>query len=119
MWVGHDRAGRPSSIACGAFLQPKHSTTINHDRTSPMIPCNTVPGPPHDDRSPRYASDDPTTPRIAVDGTRLSLAVIGEGFVATHPLPARGAVTIGRGSEADIRIDHESVSRKHLRLHLG
>jgi two-component system response regulator AtoC len=38
---------------------------------------------------------------------------------ATFDLPDAGAVTVGRGSECDVRIDHASVSRKHVRLHLG
>jgi DNA-binding NtrC family response regulator len=34
-------------------------------------------------------------------------------------LPARGAVTLGRSEEADLRIDDRSVSRHHATLHLG
>jgi DNA-binding NtrC family response regulator len=36
-----------------------------------------------------------------------------------EPLPARGTVRIGRGADNDIRIDHSSVSRRHLTLTLG
>jgi len=38
---------------------------------------------------------------------------------ATFDLPDTGAVTVGRGRECDVRIDHPSVSRKHARFHLG
>jgi DNA-binding NtrC family response regulator len=38
---------------------------------------------------------------------------------ATFDLPDAGAVTIGRGRECDVRIEHPSVSRKHARFHVG
>jgi two-component system, NtrC family, response regulator AtoC len=49
----------------------------------------------------------------------LCLVVLGEGLDATHPLPADGVVTIGRSEDADIRIDHASVSRRHAAITLG
>ncbi len=39
--------------------------------------------------------------------------------VRPHALPARGQVTIGRGTGADIQIDEPSLSRAHLRLELS
>jgi len=33
-------------------------------------------------------------------------------------LPERGVVSLGRAASSDIRLDHESVSRHHARLHL-
>ena len=39
--------------------------------------------------------------------------------VVTHLLPPQGAVLIGRGAEADVRLDDSSVSRLHVRLHMG
>jgi two-component system response regulator AtoC len=42
---------------------------------------------------------------VAVDGTWTS-----------RPLPAGGAITIGRGAEVDVRIDERAVSRLHARL---
>ena len=70
--------------------------------------------------SDRFSSDGLTAdkPQSVKDGGKLNLAVIGEGFVATHPLPDRGVVVIGRGIDSDLRIDHESVSRKHARIHI-
>jgi len=45
---------------------------------------------------------------------------VGTGqSVATHLLPPEGTVTIGRSPEASIRVDDTSVSRQHVRLHLG
>jgi len=38
---------------------------------------------------------------------------------ATFDLPDSGVVSVGRGRECDVRIDHASVSRKHARFHLG
>jgi two-component system, NtrC family, response regulator AtoC len=45
---------------------------------------------------------------------------IGTGqAVATHLLPAEGILVVGRSLEASIRVDDGSVSRQHVRLHLG
>jgi DNA-binding NtrC family response regulator len=45
---------------------------------------------------------------------------IGTGHsVTTHMLPREGIVTIGRAPEASIRIEDASVSRVHVRLHVG
>ncbi|HKO46606.1 MAG TPA: sigma 54-interacting transcriptional regulator [Polyangiaceae bacterium] len=37
----------------------------------------------------------------------------------THPLPAQGTLRLGRGTDNDIRIDDQSVSRYHLLIHVG
>ena len=50
---------------------------------------------------------------------RMSLLVIGDGFVATHPLPAQGSLDIGRGDDAEIVIDVSSISRHHARITVG
>jgi pSer/pThr/pTyr-binding forkhead associated (FHA) protein len=42
-----------------------------------------------------------------------------EGGSVVVDLPLRGTVTVGRGAEADVRLDHTSVSRRHARLVLG
>ncbi len=61
-----------------------------------------------------------TTPAPSpVDLGRLSLIVISDAGATVFELPSRGVVTIGRGERCDVRIDHPSVSRTHLRLHLG
>ncbi len=36
-----------------------------------------------------------------------------------HPLPAHGKLRLGRGTDNDIRIDDQSVSRYHLLIHVG
>src|SRR5204863_438714 len=71
--------------------------------------------------SDRFAADGLTADKASTADAsgRLNLAVIGEGFVASHPLPERGSIVLGRGVDADVRIDHESVSRRHARIHIG
>ena len=56
------------------------------------------------------AGDEAVAPRLTAfwDGGSLS-----------RVLPATGALTIGRSSSCDVRIDHTSVSRKHAILHVG
>ncbi len=49
---------------------------------------------------------------------RRLLAFWKHGSV-TFDLPESGAVTVGRGRDCDVHIDHPSVSRKHARFHLG
>ncbi len=48
-----------------------------------------------------------------------SLLVLRDGESSTHPLGNSGKLSIGRSAEADLRIDHVSVSREHAVLHLG
>jgi hypothetical protein len=45
--------------------------------------------------------------------------VHADGVVTTWPLPRRGSLSIGRATDADIRIDHPSVSREHAAIHVG
>src|SRR4029079_16163911 len=70
------------------------------------------------------------TPGKAVDGPVSTVAEpnapAGLRLYATcahaftsHPPPASGALTIGRGTDCDIAIDDTSVSRLHAVLHLG
>jgi hypothetical protein len=47
------------------------------------------------------------------------LAVRGEGVATTHELPPDGLVTVGRGKEAAVSIRHPSLSRQHVRIHVG
>ncbi len=56
--------------------------------------------------------------RVLAPG-RLRLVVLGEGLFSAHALPLGGDVVVGRGDEADIRIDDRSISRKHAVLHVG
>ena len=50
---------------------------------------------------------------------QLFLLVAGEGVLATEPLPAGGTVAIGRATDADVRIEDQSISREHATLHLS
>src|SRR5260221_5439717 len=47
------------------------------------------------------------------------LLVMGPDLFATHPLPPRGVLTIGRAENADVRLDDPLASRHHARLHIG
>jgi two-component system response regulator AtoC len=62
-----------------------------------------------------------TAPMSAEHGaapTDALLLVAGEGHVSTHELEARPLV-IGRGEDADIRIDHKALSRRHAEIDPG
>ncbi len=52
-------------------------------------------------------------------GDGLALRVVGENLVDLFALPKAGDIVIGRGVEADIRIDDASISRKHAMLSIG
>ena len=54
----------------------------------------------------------------AVSG-HLSLLIVTETRTWTAPLPARGEVILGRGSEAAVRVDDPQLSRRHVMLRLG
>lgn len=47
------------------------------------------------------------------------LIVFADGMPAEHVLPDAGPVVIGRGKDAQIVVEHPSVSRRHAILHLG
>ena len=51
--------------------------------------------------------------------TRLQLVVIGQQAFASMDLPESGELIIGRGEQADVRLDESLVSRRHAVLHLG
>jgi transcriptional regulator with GAF, ATPase, and Fis domain len=55
---------------------------------------------------------------IAAASGRLLVATV-QGRVVRVELPARGRLTVGRGEEADILLDHPSVSRRHVVLDMG
>jgi two-component system, NtrC family, response regulator AtoC len=49
----------------------------------------------------------------------LHMVLIGNGTLATHPLPESGMLTIGRSATCDITLDDKSISRRHAVLNLG
>ena len=56
----------------------------------------------------------------AADATAgLRLIVFCGGQVTSHKLPPHGEVVIGRGEDTQVRIDHATVSRRHVTLLLG
>jgi len=50
---------------------------------------------------------------------KFSLLVVRDGEASTYPLGNSGRLSIGRATEADVRVDHRSVSREHAALYLG
>ncbi len=50
---------------------------------------------------------------------RLYVALIGDGVDATRPLPDNGRVVLGRAEDAEVRIEHRSVSRHHAAIAIG
>src|SRR5688572_8792721 len=55
-------------------------------------------------------------PRALDPSARLCLIVFCGGQVSSHPIPRLGQVVIGRGEDATVRIDHVTVSRKHVTI---
>ncbi len=52
----------------------------------------------------------------AARGGRWRVVLVTEGGSSSFALPPRGAVTIGRGEDAEIRLDDTAASRKHAQL---
>jgi two-component system response regulator AtoC len=67
--------------------------------------------------------DSTLVPSRSADGDVVHVPqrlTIGTGHaVATHLLPREGIVVVGRDPDVSIRVDDASVSRQHVRLHLG
>ena len=74
--------------------------------------------------STRQGSGD-DLPTVSVDReavfepTELTLHFAGDAILGTHSLPVRGKLVIGRSLQADVRIVHPSISRRHAVLHVG
>ena len=47
------------------------------------------------------------------------LLILEDGNVRTHALPERGTLSVGRADDADVRIDRDSISRRHAVVHVG
>src|SRR5215831_11016213 len=61
-----------------------------------------------------------TEPLPAPDPGRGSwqlLVLVGDGH-RVEVLPESGSVTVGRGEQADIRVEEPAISRRHFTLHL-
>jgi transcriptional regulator with AAA-type ATPase domain/pSer/pThr/pTyr-binding forkhead associated (FHA) protein len=54
-------------------------------------------------------------PEPATTG-RWRLVIVNEAGSSSHALPQRGEVVIGRGDEADVRLDDAAASRRHAKL---
>jgi DNA-binding NtrC family response regulator len=59
------------------------------------------------------------TPEIKSWDGPLRLRLIVDGAVTTHTLPESGALTMGRGRECSVRIEHPTISRVHGRIERG
>jgi len=66
--------------------------------------------------SDRVADTMSLAPRAVAGREHAYLLVVENGSSSMFDLPAVGVVTIGRGTEAELRLDHASVSRKHARI---
>src|SRR5262249_57096174 len=69
-------------------------------------------------RAVRYR-EEPTTNVDPVAMSGVWLDVLVDGLYAKHRLPETGTVVLGRSSEADVCIDHRSLSRKHAILQVS
>jgi DNA-binding NtrC family response regulator len=47
------------------------------------------------------------------------LLILEDGNVRTHALPERGTLSVGRAEDSDVRIDRDSISRRHGVIHVG
>ena len=57
-----------------------------------------------------------TSGKAGAGDAPLHLAVMAPNRFATHALPAKGTITVGRDEEADVRLVDELASRMHLRV---
>lgn len=69
----------------------------------------------------RDADDERTRPADtpSVDDGHAALLVFWDGGYRRLPLIGTATFDIGRAEDCDIRVDHSSVSRHHLRLHVS
>ncbi len=74
-------------------------------------------GGPVSERPPDLDATKPVGDVAPAPGPQL--LVLGDGEVTAIALPERGSLRIGRGDDVDVRIDRESVSRRHAILHVG
>jgi two-component system response regulator AtoC len=65
------------------------------------------------------ANDFEVVTRRSVPRTGPSLLIINDGPARTVALPPHTDVCLGRSSDADIRLDHPSVGRRHLVLQVA
>ncbi len=81
---------------------------------APTQPVGAVGLPGSKPRVVDVPSTMPVVPRA--DPTARRMLVIAGDRVGTHLLPDTGEVRVGRGEDAELRIDDPSVSREHARL---
>src|SRR5687767_7784258 len=71
-------------------------------------------------RPPPVGEGSTTTTREGgrIRDARVIVVATPDGLL-TFPLPERGSLVVGRASECDVRVVHESVSRRHVQLTIG
>jgi two-component system response regulator AtoC len=69
--------------------------------------------PPRDEEASTLVAGSPGPTRL-----RLKAFWPGGGWAA-FDLPVPGTVTLGRSRDADVRLEHPSVSRRHAAIHVG
>src|SRR5689334_16667697 len=58
-------------------------------------------------------------PGKILGGNELRLLVIEGDSVRAYPLPHKGVLVVGRAEECEVRIDHPSLSRRHVAIEVG
>ena len=58
-------------------------------------------------------------PSGEAEGEELELVVVAGTDMAVHPLPRSGRLTLGRAPDCDVRVNDDSVSRRHAVLDMG
>jgi hypothetical protein len=104
--------------------RPLYEPLVDDLRPATAAPSSSAPGAP--------AADQPLAPAVAPDAFAAATAEPAPAPSAWRPSAgarlvvhgtayplSKSAVTIGRGSDVDIRIDDPGVSRKHATFHLG
>ncbi len=56
---------------------------------------------------------------VAVGGAGRYLLVAGDDRLITVPIPAAGALVLGRDATADVALEHAKISRRHARILVG
>jgi transcriptional regulator with PAS, ATPase and Fis domain len=70
-------------------------------------------------RPPRDSIADASTAARQPRARRLQLLVFSRDGHTAFPLAQSGVLVVGRGRDAGVRVDDMSVSREHIRIHLG
>lgn len=102
--------GRPSF--CANMAAPDAAPSLASPNPKPVRSRETRGAA---DAHANFASDDGPTRLVAVDnGAAWCLAISGR-----TPVPLWDTAVVGRGDSADVRIEHDELSRAHARFHVA